>query len=73
MRGHPALASGSLTQAGPQFLALSVKLTPFGVAIRFLIDFPAGGTYLKVYREGHNLDRCQTQFNLVESIEQQQE
>jgi hypothetical protein len=26
-----------------------------------------------VHREGHNLDRCRTQFKLVESIEQQEE
>jgi hypothetical protein len=26
-----------------------------------------------VHREGHNLDRCRTQFKLVESIEHQEE
>jgi len=26
-----------------------------------------------VHREGHNLDRCRTQFKLVESIEEQEE
>jgi hypothetical protein len=26
-----------------------------------------------VHREGHNLDRCRTQFKLFESIEQQEE
>jgi hypothetical protein len=31
----------------------------------------AGDTYFKVHREGHNLDRCRTQFKLVESIQQQ--
>jgi len=29
--------------------------------------------YYKVHRDGHNLDRCRTQFKLVESIEQQEE
>jgi len=28
--------------------------------------------YFKVHREGHDLDRCRTQFKLVESIEQQE-
>jgi hypothetical protein len=28
-------------------------------------------TYFKVHREGHNLDRCRTQFKLVESLQQQ--
>jgi hypothetical protein len=32
-----------------------------------------GDTYFKVHREGHNLDRCRTQFKLIESIEQQEE
>jgi len=26
-----------------------------------------------VHRDGHNLDRCRTQFKLIESIEQQEE
>jgi hypothetical protein len=29
--------------------------------------------YYKVSREGHNLDRCRTQFKLLESIEHQEE
>jgi hypothetical protein len=28
---------------------------------------------IRVHREGHNLDRCRTQFKLVESIERQEE
>jgi hypothetical protein len=38
-----------------------------------LTDYLAGDTYFKVHREGHNLDRCRTQFKLIESIEQQEE
>ena len=30
-------------------------------------------TYFRIHRPGHNLDRCRTQFKLVESIEQQEE
>ncbi len=47
------------------------KLITFEIGIRFLTDFLAGDVYFKVHREGHNLDRCRTQFKLVESIEQQ--
>ena len=43
------------------------------MGIRFLTDYLAGDTYYKVHRDGHNLDRCRTQFKLVESIEQQEE
>jgi hypothetical protein len=48
-------------------------LITFEIGIRFLTDYLAGDAYFKVHREGHNLDRCRTQFKLVESIEQQEE
>ena len=51
----------------------SGKLITFEIGIRFLTDFLEGDTYFKVHREGHNLDRCRTQFKLVESIEQQED
>jgi hypothetical protein len=50
---------------------LSGKLITFEMGIRFLTDYLAGDTYYKVHRKGHNLDRCRTQFKLVQSIEQQ--
>ena len=61
-----------LTKAEKQFLAFSGKLITFEIGIRFLADFLAGDTYFKVHRDGHNLDRCRTQFKLVESIESQE-
>ena len=48
------------------------KIITFEIGIRFLTDFLEGDTYFKVHRENHNLDRCRTQFKLVESIEQQE-
>ena len=41
--------------------------------IRFLTDYLAGDVYYKVRRDEHNLDRCRTQFKLLESIELQEE
>ena len=62
---------GDLTEKGERaHLAVSGKLITFEIGIRFLTDFLEGDTYFKVHREGHNLDRCRTQFKLVESIEQ---
>ena len=55
-----------------QHLLSPAKLITFEIGIRFLTDFLEGDTYFKVHREGHNLDRCRTQFKLVESIEQQE-
>jgi hypothetical protein len=62
-----------LTETEKKFLAFSGKLITFEVGIRFLADYLAGDTYFKIHREGHNLDRCRTQFKLVESIEVQEE
>jgi hypothetical protein len=72
-RGYLASAGDFLTGAERQSLAFSGKLITFEIGIRFLTDFLAGDTYFKVRRENHNLDRCRTQFKLVESIEQQEE
>ena len=73
VRGYLSSAGGVLTKQEKQYLAFSGKLITFEIGIRFLADYLAGDTYFKVHREGHNLDRCRTQFKLVESIEQQEE
>lgn len=72
VRGYLSSASGFLTKAEKQFLAFSGKLITFEIGIRFLADFLAGDVYFKVHRDQHNLQRCRTQFKLVESIEQQE-
>ena len=72
-RGYLSSAAEFLTPAEKKFLPLSGKLITFEIGIRFLTDFLAGDTYFKVHRDGHNLDRCRTQFKLVESIEQQED
>lgn len=73
VRGYLTSAAEFLTPAEKRFLPLSGKLISFEIGLRFLTDFLAGDTYFKVHRDGHNLDRCQTQFKLFESIEQQEE
>jgi hypothetical protein len=72
VRGYLAAAAEFLTPAEKRLLAFSGKLITFEIGLRFLTDFLSGDTYFKVHREGHNLDRCRTQFRLVESIEQQE-
>ena len=71
--GYLATAGDFLTPAEKANLAFSGKLITFEIGIRFLTDFLEGDHYFKVHRAGHNLDRCRTQFKLVESIEQQEE
>jgi len=73
VRGYLASAGEFLTPGEKRQLAFSGQLITFEIGIRFLSDFLAGDTYFKVHREGHNLDRCRTQFKLLESIEQQEE
>jgi Ser/Thr protein kinase RdoA (MazF antagonist) len=73
VRGYLESAGAFLTPAERKLLAFSGKLITFEIGIRFLTDYLDGDTYFKVHREGHNLDRCRTQFKLVESIEQQEE
>ena len=73
VRGYLSSAGGFLTKAEKQFLAFSGKLITFEIGIRFLTDFLAGDVYFKVHRDSHNLDRCRTQFRLVECIEREEE
>ena len=73
VRGYLSSAGGFLTKAERQHLVLSGKVISFEQGVRFLADYLAGDTYYKVHYDGQNLDRCRTQFKLIESIEQQEE
>jgi Ser/Thr protein kinase RdoA (MazF antagonist) len=73
VRGYLSSAGAFLTKEEKRLLAFSGKLITFEIGMRFLTDYLAGDTYYKVHRDGHNLDRCRTQFKLVESIERQEE
>jgi hypothetical protein len=73
VRGYLSAAGSFLTREEKQFLAFSGKLITLEIGLRFLTDYLSGDTYFKTHRPGHNLDRCRTQFQLVRSIEQQEE
>lgn len=73
LRGYLSSAGDFLTKEERRSLPVSGKLITFEIGIRFLTDYLSGDTYFKVHRPGHNLDRCRTQFKLVESIETQEE
>ncbi len=72
VEGYLSSAGAFLTARERELLAASGKLITFEIGTRFLTDYLNGDTYFKVHREGHNLDRCRTQFRLVASIEDQQ-
>ena len=73
VRGYLTSAGSFLTLAEKQHLVASGKVIAFEQGIRFLTDHLAGDAYYKIHRDGHNLDRCRTQFKLIESIEEQEE
>ncbi len=71
LRGYLSTAGDFLNPIEREHLPFSGKLITLEIGIRFLTDYLEGDIYFKTQREGHNLDRCRTQFKLVESIEEQ--
>jgi len=71
--GYLSTAGAFLTKAERAHIAFAGKLITFTIGLRFLTDHLAGDNYFRIHRPGHNLDRCRTQFKLVESIEHQEE
>ena len=62
---------GSLmTENEKKMLPVGAMMMTFECGMRFLTDYLKGDTYFKIHREGHNLDRCRTQFKLVSEMEQ---
>lgn len=58
-----------LTTKEIELLPMGAKVMTFECGIRFLTDYLEGDHYFKIHRENHNLDRCRTQFKLVEDME----
>lgn len=61
---------GRLTEKEISLLPMGAKVMTFECGMRFLTDYLEGDVYFKIHRENHNLDRCRTQFKLVEDMEQ---
>lgn len=72
VKGYLEATGNVLTAAEKSLLAFSGRLITFEIGIRFLTDYLSGDTYFKTHREGHNLDRCRSQFRLLTSLEDQQ-
>ena len=65
--------AGGLTEREIELLPMGAKSMTYECGMRFLTDYLQGDTYFKVHREGHNLDRCRTQFKLVKDMEEKWE
>lgn len=66
-------AGGCLTDKEIELMPFSGELITFEIGLRFLTDYLDGDHYFKTSRPGHNLDRCRTQFKLVESLMEQED
>lgn len=66
-RGFLKETSHILNKTELDNLAFSGQVVTFTIGLRFLTDFLDGDRYFRIHREEHNLDRCRTQFKLVES------
>lgn len=69
VRGFIEGCAGRLTQNELHSLTLGAKVMTYECGMRFLTDYLEGDTYFKIHRNKHNLDRCRTQFKLVEDME----
>ena len=70
-RGFLEGAAGTLTQGELEYLPWGAKLMTLECGIRFLTDYLMGDTYFRIHRPEQNLDRCRTQFKLVQDMEEQ--
>ena len=69
-KGYLSMCKDSLTKTEIEMLPYASIMLTLECGIRFLTDHLNGDTYFRIHREGHNLDRCRTQFKLVSLMEQ---
>lgn len=69
VRGFIEGCNGALTKEELDMLPIGAIMMTFECGMRFLTDYLEGDHYFKIHREGHNLDRCRTQFKLVADME----
>ncbi len=66
-------ACPDLTDLERELMPLSIKTIALELGMRFLTDYLDGDRYFAVHYDGQNLDRCRTQFKLVQDIEEKWE
>ncbi len=59
-----------LTDQERKMMPMGAKMMTLECGVRFLTDYLDGDNYFKTHYDGHNLDRCRTQFKLVSDMEQ---
>lgn len=73
VKGFLEGCGGRLTQKEIELLPVGAKVMTYECGMRFLTDYLEGDHYFKISRESHNLDRCRTQFRLVQDMEEKWE
>ena len=71
--GYLRAVGDQLTPEEISNLSMGAIVITFETGIRFLADYLQGDTYFKISRPEHNLDRCRTQFKLVQDMEEKYE
>lgn len=69
VKGYLSTAGKSLNAKEIEYLPFSAKLLTLECGMRFLTDYLDGDVYFGIAYPEHNLDRCRTQFKLVEDME----
>lgn len=60
---------GRLTEKEIRLMPVGAEVMTFECGMRFLTDYLQGDHYFRTHREKQNLDRCRTQFKLVQDME----
>lgn len=60
---------GKLSTKEIELLPMGALVMTYECGMRFLTDYLQGDVYFKIHRKDHNLDRCRTQFKLIEDME----
>jgi Ser/Thr protein kinase RdoA (MazF antagonist) len=69
-RGYLEATRSFLASEELERLPLAAVIMTLECGMRFLTDYLQGDTYFKTDRPGQNLDRCRTQFKLVQGMEE---
>ncbi len=73
LKGYLEGCDGGLTAEEIELLPEGAKMMTLECGMRFLTDYLDGDTYFRTHYPEHNLDRCRTQFKLVQEMEEQWE
>lgn len=73
LKGFLSGVGNILTKTERNYLVFSAKMITQVIGIRFLTDYLLGDIYFKIHREEHNLERCRSQFKLMQLLMKHEE